>query len=69
MTRNTALKILNPILGLLALNQITTGLLRELLPPDVFLIIHKGGGITFAVAASLHVILNGNWIKANFFRR
>ena len=67
MKRNTALKILNPILGLLALNQIFTGVLGGILPP-FFMSIHKTGGITFATGAVLHVTLNWNWVKANFFK-
>ena len=69
MKRNTMLKILNPILGLLALNQILTGVFRGALSRETFEIMHEGGGFVFAGAALLHVILNWNWVKANFFRR
>ena len=68
MKRNSALKVLNPILGLLLLNQLLTGLMGGMLPREAFAAVHKGGGIVLASAVSLHVILNWNWIKANFFR-
>ncbi len=68
MKRNTALKILNPILGVLALNQILTGFLGDHLSHEAFEILHEGGGIAFGVVALLHVILNWNWVKANFRR-
>ena len=66
MTRNTSLKILNPILGILLLNQIATALLHDALPHEVFEIMHEGGGTALATAAVLHVILNWNWVKATF---
>lgn len=68
MKRNTVLKLLNPILGILALNQILTGVFGDHLSPKAFEVLHEGGGIAFAVVALLHVILNWNWVKANFSR-
>lgn len=65
MKRNSVLKILNPILALLFLNQILAGLFHQSLPRNVFEILHQGGGIILAVATLLHVILNWNWVKAN----
>ena len=69
MNRMTLLKIVNPLLAVLALNQATTGLLFDLLPRPVFEIIHQGGGIAFVIAAGLHVLLNWNWIKSNYLRK
>jgi hypothetical protein len=69
MTRVSALKIVNPILGVLLLNQIMTGLFHDALPHEAYEILHEGGGIVFAIMALLHLILNWNWIKANFFRK
>jgi len=69
MKRNSVLIIVNPILGVLLINQIMTGLLHKMLPHETFEILHKGGGIVLMAVAVLHVILNWNWIKANFFRK
>jgi hypothetical protein len=69
MTRTAILKVLNPILGILLLNQIMTGLLHEMLPHEAFEVLHERGGIALAVVAVLHVILNWNWVKANFRRK
>ena len=69
MKRSSLLKILNPILALLFLNQILTGLLHDAIPKEAYEFLHEGGGICFAVAAVLHVILNWNWVKANFYRK
>ena len=69
MKRNSALKILNPILVVLLANQIVVGLLHKSLPHEAFEILHQGGGILFASVALVHVILNWNWVRANFIKR
>jgi hypothetical protein len=67
MKRNTALKILNPVLLLFFVNQATTVLLREHLSPKAFGLFHKTGGAILLALIALHIILNFNWIKANYF--
>lgn len=69
MNRILALKILNPILGILALNQIVTGFFHDALPEEAFEVLHEGGAILFAVAVLAHVVLNWGWIKANLLKR
>lgn len=69
MKRNSILKILNPILAILFLNQILTGILHGVIPKQAYEFLHEGGGVSFAIVAVLHVILNWNWVKINFFRR
>ena len=69
MKRNTILKILNPILGVLVVNQIVTGFSRDAIPDKVYDIVHVGGGVVLTVLVVLHVILNWSWVKVNFFRR
>lgn len=66
MKRNAMLKILNPLLGILFVNQMLTGIFNEALPHEAFEIMHEGCGFVLAVVALLHVILNWNWVKANF---
>jgi hypothetical protein len=67
MKRNTVLKIINPVLGLMFLNQILTGFFHGSLSYELFELIHKGCAIIFLIIAVLHLILNWNWVKANFF--
>lgn len=67
--KNTLLKIVNPVLGVLFINQVLMGLLNDFIPRKVFEVLHGGGGIFFAGVAMLHIILNWAWIKANFFRK
>jgi len=68
MTRNTILKMVNPILFILMANQMVTAIFHDALPHEVFEIMHQGGGLVFAVTAVLHLILNWNWVKATFFK-
>lgn len=69
MKRNFILKILNPILAILFLNQFLTGLLHDAIPKKAYEVLHEGGGVAFACAILLHVLLNWNWVKANFYRK
>ena len=69
MTRTSVLKIVNPILWVLLLNQVMTALLHDMLPHEAYEILHEGGGIVLAIVALLHVVLNWNWVKTNFLRK
>lgn len=69
MKRNTALKILNPILLALLVNQAVTGLSRDKLSRETFEFLHEGGGIVLIALIILHLILNFNWIKASYFSK
>jgi len=69
MRKNTALKILNPVLALLALAQLLSGTLHALLPRDVFGVVHPWGGALLAACIALHVTLNWSWVSANFLKK
>lgn len=69
MKKNTALKILNPVLFLFFANQAITVVLREHLSFKAFGFFHKTGGVILLCLIALHIILNFNWIKASFFPR
>lgn len=72
MTKNSVLKIINPILGILLVNQALTGIFADKIfarSPEAFEVLHEGGGYLFAALCVLHVILNWAWVKANFFRK
>jgi hypothetical protein len=67
MKRNTALKILNPILLVLFVNQAVTVLLREHLSAETFGAFHKIGGAILLCLIAVHIILNFNWFRVNYF--
>ncbi|MBN1879880.1 hypothetical protein JW823_07190 [bacterium] len=69
MKKNTALKILNPVMGLLVINQAITGMLSESIPHEAFEILHEGGGPVLVAAVALHVFLNWNWIRATYLKK
>jgi hypothetical protein len=69
MKRNTALKILNPILIVLFINQAVTVLFLDELPVKAFQVLHKGGGAILLGLMAVHIVLNFNWVKANYFSR
>ncbi len=67
MKKNMALKVLNPILGLLIISQAVTGFSRSKLSHETFEFLHEGGGILLIILVVTHFILNFNWVKANYF--
>jgi hypothetical protein len=67
MAKNTAYKILNPILAVLAVNQGVTIVLRDRMTGKAFVFFHETIGVIFMVLIIVHFILNLNWFKANYF--
>jgi len=67
MKKNTALKILNPILLVLFVSQAITGLFHAKVSPEAFEFFHEGGGIILIGLIVVHFILNFNWVMANYF--
>ncbi len=69
MKRNTALKILNPVLLVFFVSQAVTGLFHDKISPDAFEFFHEGGGTILIALILLHIILNFNWFKASYFKK
>jgi len=69
MKRNTMLKILNPILAVFFLNQAITAIFRDSLSRPAFEILHKTAGMILLSLIALHIILNSNWVKANYLSK
>jgi len=76
MRKNTVNKILNPILLILALNQVITAIIRDvpehagstsMLSDEAFEFFHEGGGFILAGLIVLHIILNFGWVRRNYF--
>lgn len=69
MHKNTAFKILNPILAVLAVSQALSALLNEQLSRKTFAWVHEGGGTLLLIGIGLHVVLNWSWIRVNLLPR
>jgi hypothetical protein len=67
MTRNSALKILNPFMAALAVNQAVTALFSEKLSRETFEFFHQGGGTILLVLIAVHFTLNFDWVRKNYF--
>jgi hypothetical protein len=69
MKKNQALKILNPAVGLLILNQAITSSLHEFLPKEFFEAVHAGGGVLLVCGVALHLYLNWSWVQATYLTK
>lgn len=68
MKKQTALKIVNPLLALsfLAVAGAALGRRAGLVDGDLFFAIHPRAGFTFISLAVLHLILNWGWVRTAF---
>ena len=68
MRRSTALKFVNPVLAILLISQVGTGILHGVLPRQLFDVAHEMAGLVLGAMILLHVILNWNWVRASYGR-
>ncbi len=66
MAKHSALKIVNPLLGLLIINQALTGIFHLYLSIRTFTIMHEWGRLLLSTMVIVHVVLNWSWVKAQF---
>jgi len=69
MSKNKALKIVNIVLLVLLLNQACSGLFNEHYSLDAFEWLHERAALLLFVVAAVHIVLNWNWIKVNYFKK
>lgn len=69
MSKGQALKVINAVLGVLIVTQVSSGFLVDEIGETAFDVVHIGGGILLASCAVAHVWLNWGWVKANYFKR
>lgn len=67
--KNRLLKIINPLIGLLMVNQFVTALFHTSIPFEVFAIIHGYAGFLLFSLILVHITLNWSWLKANYFKK
>jgi hypothetical protein len=68
-TKQQALKIVNPIIGILFIIQAATGIFHAVIPYEVFDKLHGPVGFLLAAGVTTHIILNWNWFKSTFTKR
>lgn len=64
-----ALKVLNPIIALLILNQVFSALLHGVLSHEIFEKVHETGGFLLFIGAVLHLLLNWSWVKTTYLKK
>jgi hypothetical protein len=69
MKKATLLKVLNPVLMLLAFVQLVTIVFLLITYIEMVAEIHKWNGIALVMAALAHLILNWNWVVSTYFRK
>ena len=69
MKKSDALKVVNTVLAVSFLLQLSTGLLHQRIPHKLFEFIHQGGGLFLAACVVVHVALNWSWVKITFFKK
>ena len=69
MSKNKALKVVNLILLVLLINQVATGMLAGKLSHEAFEWGHERAAFVLLVVAAVHLVLNWNWVKANYFKK
>ena len=69
MSKAKALKVVNVVLFVLLVNQAATGMLGMSLPHWAFEWGHERAAFVLLAVAAVHLALNWNWIKANYFKK
>lgn len=69
MGKKTLLKIVNPILLLLVVNQLATGFRPRLYGPGSFRLMHKQMALLLSLTLMVHLMLNFTWIRNAYRKR
>ena len=68
MDKKSLLKIVNPILLVLVVNQLVTGFKPRLYGPGTFRLMHKQMALVLSIVLAAHLALNLAWIR-NAYRK
>ena len=69
MDKNVVLKVVNPALAILMVNQPFSASLIAIFDWDFFEGLHVAGGILLIVVAAIHLMLNWKWVELNLLKR
>jgi len=67
--KRTLLKIVNPIVLLLVVNQFATGFDPRLYGKGTFRMAHKQMAFALLGALTAHLLLNSSWIRQTYLRK
>ena len=68
MKKGTLLKIINPIMAVVFLYQVATGLMHGAIPYERFETVHVTGAAVLILCVIIHLVLNWSWVKTNFLK-
>ncbi len=69
MDKNAVLKVVNPAMAILMLNQPFSAFLIAIFDWDLFEGLHILGGVLLLCAATVHLLLNWKWVELNLLKR
>ncbi len=69
MKKNTQLKVLNVLLGLLMISQALSGFFHDRLSEENFEHIHIVGAVLIVSGVILHLVLNWGWVRLNYLKK
>ena len=69
MKTNLLLKIVNPVLAVVFLFQMVSGLMHGIIAHDLFEKIHGSSAGILMACVLIHLILNWNWVKTNLLKK
>jgi hypothetical protein len=69
MNKFQALKVVNPLVAVVFLVLAGTGIFRELIPDEIYRIVHPYAGYLFVTLIAVHLYLNWGWIKTTILKR
>ena len=62
------LKVVNPVLLLLVVNQLATGFRPRLYGPGSFRLMHKQMALVLTAVLAAHLVLNFGWVKNTYWK-
>ena len=69
MNKQRLLKLVNTFMAIDFVCLAGTALLDDVLPREIYRIVHPVFGFTFLACVASHVFLNWNWIKSNILKK
>ena len=69
VNKSKILRILNPVIAVDFICLVCTALLNDVIPYEIYGILHPVLGYILTAGIVCHLILNWSWIKSNYFSK